>query len=113
MLAKPGRDLDSDLGAARLLARLHHDDEARAIVDSIARVGKRAKYINEGLVAGAYAELGDVDRTLEWLERTRTSQGSFLGVLYVQLAGTRLQGNPRIVEFGRRIGLPDPPPYWR
>ena len=89
------------------------DAEARSIADSLAQLARGGAYVNESHLLKAYASIGDVPRTLEWLERAKRSNNSVLGGLYFLLANSRVRGDPRIVAFAKRIGLPDPPPYWR
>ena len=105
--------LRARVGLVHMLGLWHRDAEARSIADSLAQLARGGAYVNEIHLVKAYASIGDVPRTLEWLERAHRSNNSVLGGLYFELADTRVSGDPRIVAFAKRIGLPNPPPYWR
>jgi hypothetical protein len=60
------------------------------------------------LVAQAYAERGDIDKTLEWLERTWARRDTAIHRLLYDLLLLRFRDDARFAEFCNKIGLPSP-----
>lgn len=60
------------------------------------------------MVAQAYALRGDLDRTLEWLERTWEVRDTDIHQLLYDPLLLRFRDDPRLIAFCRKIGLPPP-----
>jgi tetratricopeptide (TPR) repeat protein len=60
-------------------------------------------------VAGAFAEAGDRDRAIEWLERAYTAREPGLLHVPASVAFESLRDDPRFQDLLRRVGIRMPP----
>lgn len=59
-------------------------------------------------IAAAYANLGDKDKALAWLEKAyQAREGILLGMINSDPSFKNLQGDPRYSDLMRRLGLPE------
>ena len=103
--ARGDRLTEACLGVA--YAKLSRDEEARSIIEALAR-RREDGYLSAFPLAMVHMALGDTDEAIEWLEqmyRDRDPMGIFLAVgQTVQLARDEgFFGDPRWVGLRRRI----------
>jgi tetratricopeptide (TPR) repeat protein len=66
-----------------------------------------AQYFPALDVAGAYAKVGNKEKTLEWLEKSYAERDGNLTLVKSYPEYNNLRGDPRFRQLLRRIGLPD------
>ena len=64
------------------------------------------------VVAGDYAQAGEEEKSLKWLEKAyQAREGAELTLLAVDPIWKNLHGDPRFLDLLKRIGLPNPLPW--
>ena len=65
------------------------------------------RYFPSLSVAGAYARVGDMQKAMDWLQKSYTERDGNLTLVksYPEFKG--LRGDPRFVDLLKRIGLPE------
>ncbi len=69
---------------------------------------ERAKtgYVAPFRLAGAHAQVGEIDLAFEWLERAYQQRDP--GMVYLRVAvDPRMHSDPRFVDLVRRVGFPE------
>ncbi len=96
-----GFDLASTYAAAGQSA-----DARRQLTTCVLRLQQQKRYIRPGWVAEVYANLGDNDDAITWLERGYREHDDFLALLRVWPAFDRLRSDPRFQALVRRMNFP-------
>jgi serine/threonine protein kinase/Tfp pilus assembly protein PilF len=79
--------------------------EALQILDDLTRLAKQ-KYVAPHFFAGIYADLGEDDCAIEYLERSYEENSHWLIYLHIDPSMDGLRSNPRFQDLLRRVGLP-------
>ncbi len=90
------------------LHRLGRQDEARrrgARLDSTLRARSGGRYLDPGLIATWYAQMGDVERTLAQLELALSIDSRYVAHLRDPFFFSEVKGEPRFEAFVRKAGL--------
>lgn len=96
-----GFDLAATYAAAGQAA-----EARRQLTDCVLRLQQQKRYIRPGWVAEVYANLGDNDEAITWLERGYREHDDFLALLKVWPAFDGLRSDPRFQALIRRINFP-------
>ncbi len=78
--------------------------DSRYLLQQLSCAWKR-KYVRATYVARLYADLGDRERALEWLEKAYTERDSNLLFLKTDQSWDSLRADPRFASLEHRIGL--------
>src|SRR5690348_444704 len=81
---------------------------ARAAMDSALRTAERQP-VQAGVIADAYAGMGDKASALDWLERAYAEHSNDMTALKVNPGFDGLRGDPRFQRLLERVGLAPPP----
>jgi TolB-like protein len=87
---------------AQALAALRREEEARAILDALEN---EERWVRPEFLAGAYGELGDLDRAFQKLEEALAARSAGLVYLHIDPAYASLRDDPRFGDMVRRVGL--------
>lgn len=87
---------------AQALAALDRDDEAREILNGLEN---EERYVRAEFLAGAYGELGDMDRAFGKLEEALAGRSAGLVYLHIDPAYDCLHDDPRFADVVGRVGL--------
>ena len=87
---------------AQALAVLGRGDEAREILDALEN---EERYVRPEFLAGAYGELGDLDRAFEKLDEALEARSAGLVYLHIDPAYDSLHDDPRFASIVGRVGL--------
>jgi len=103
--------LDGNLKFADLLGRAYTQGGFHAVVEqelknALSENGK--KYVNPVGVAEAYAQLGDVPRALEWLEKGYEAHASGMEFLAISRGFDGIRSDPGFRYWLSVLNLPDP-----
>ena len=100
-------DPTTQLFVAMTLATLGDDDKALTIAEKWAKQWDRSDtYVSAGSLAAIYAELGDAERAMFWLEKSRENYD--IMILFLDFPSfDNLRGNPRFAEFIKGLQLPE------
>jgi eukaryotic-like serine/threonine-protein kinase len=79
--------------------------EAIQILDDLQKLAKE-RYVVPHFFAGIYADLGDHDRALEYLEKSYAEHCHWLIYLHIDPSLDDLRNDPRFQDLLRRVGLP-------
>lgn len=66
----------------------------------------RTRFIAPSWIAGSYAEAGDVDNALDWLERAEQARDPQMPYYATHPSPTGLENQPRYLAIRQRMGLP-------
>ena len=91
-------------GMAYIYGRAGRMTKARAAMDSSLGAAQRQP-VEAGVIAGAYAGLGDTEQALDWLERAYAQHANDMTTLKVNPAFDLLRGDPRYQRLLERVGL--------
>jgi tetratricopeptide (TPR) repeat protein len=80
-------------------------DEALQKLNQLTEIA-RHRYVSAYSVAMVYAELGDKDQALNWLEKGYQERATKMAFLKIDPFFDNLRSEPRFVELVRRVGLP-------
>jgi serine/threonine protein kinase/Tfp pilus assembly protein PilF len=83
--------------------------EALQILDDLAKLAER-KYVASHFFAGIHIGLGEIDRALEYLEKSYEEHSHWLIYLHMDPSMDDLRNDPRFQDLVKRVGLPAPPP---
>ena len=97
-------DHDSYLGF--LYARMGRRDDARRILDNLARASTQ-EYVDPWYSARVYAGLGDNDQAIAWLEKAYQNRSAMLAQLKVEGFFDPLRSDPRFQDLVARMGFPE------
>jgi tetratricopeptide (TPR) repeat protein len=78
--------------------------DAQYLVQKLSFAWKR-KYVRATYIARLYADLGDRERALEWLEKAYTERDSNLLFLKTDGSWDSLRADPRFASLTHRVGL--------
>ncbi|MGB6788879.1 MAG: tetratricopeptide repeat protein, partial [Candidatus Acidiferrales bacterium] len=78
----------------------------RQLTECVLRLQQQKRYIRPGWVAEVYANLGDKDEAITWLERGYREHDDFLALLKVWPAFDGLRSDPRFQALIRRMNFP-------
>ena len=78
--------------------------DAKAIETLLAR--RKTAYASAYLIAALYAELGDRDQALRWLDTAYQERAPEMEGLKTDFALDPLRSDPRFAELLRKVGLP-------
>jgi TolB-like protein/Tfp pilus assembly protein PilF len=94
------------LGLARSYAASGKKAEARKVLDELSALSKR-QYVMPSLMAAAYAELGDKEKTFLWLDKAYEGRDAWLGLtVKSEPAFDPLRDRPRFQELVARMNFP-------
>lgn len=98
---------DAQLMMAMTLAALGDDQKALTIAEAVEEKWVHpGSYRFAGALATIYSKLGDSDRAMRWLQRSRENRD--LIILFLDLeAFDGLRGDPRFIKLVRALGLPE------
>ncbi len=96
-----GFDLAATYAAAGQAA-----EARRQLTGCVLRLQQQKRYIRPGWVAEVYANLGDKDEAITWLERGYREHDDFLALLKVWPAFDGLRSDPRFQALIRRMNFP-------
>jgi TolB-like protein/class 3 adenylate cyclase/Flp pilus assembly protein TadD len=102
VLAMPGGDWGeslAELGCA--LAKSGDTEAAKKIIQQLQERSAR-EYISPYVIATIYADLGDEDKTLEWLEKAIPERSTWLAFIKVEPKFDRFRSDPRFAAFVER-----------
>jgi TolB-like protein/Flp pilus assembly protein TadD len=80
-------------------------DEALQTLNQLAEIAGH-RYVSAYSVAMVYAELGEKDQALNWLEKGYQERATKMVFLKIDPFFDNLRSDPRFVELVRRVGLP-------
>ena len=83
--------------------------EALQILDDLAKLAER-KYVASHFFAGIHIGLGEIDRALEYLEKSYEEHSHWLIYLHMDPSMDDLRNDPRFQDLVKRVGLPALPP---
>jgi len=92
---------------AQTLATAGRRKEAMRILDELMELAKE-KYVAPYFFAGIHVGLGEVDRAMEYLEKSYEEHSHWLMYLHMDPGMDGLRSNPRFQDLLRRVGLPLP-----
>ena len=96
----------------RVYAEAGYRDSALAVARYLAQLANREEttheYITPYGIATIYSALGDFDKALEWLDRGVRERSEDLVLIGVDPRMSRLRADPRLAEWMRRRGVPNP-----
>jgi TolB-like protein/DNA-binding winged helix-turn-helix (wHTH) protein len=78
-------------------------DDPKYLLHKLSLFWKR-KYVRASYIARLYADVGDKERALEWLEKAFTERDSDLLLLDTDRSWDRLRDDPRFVALAHRVG---------
>ena len=78
----------------------------RQLTACVLRLQQQKRYIRPGWVAEVYANLGDKEQAMTWLERGFREHDDFLALLRVWPAFDSLRADPRFQALVRRMNFP-------
>jgi tetratricopeptide (TPR) repeat protein len=103
------RALDDDPWVLALLGHAYaisgKRDEALKTLDQLKETS-RQRYVREYSFAVVYAELGEKDQALQWLEKGYQDRADDLTLLKVDPLLDKLRSDPRLADLVKRVGLP-------
>ena len=82
------------------------EDEARALLAELEDRSAR-EWIPPMAISLIYANLGEIDRALDWLERSYDARGFWLVALRTDPAFDPMRSNPRFDELLDRLDFPE------
>lgn len=91
------------LGLAYALAG--RTDDAHATLARLQQFADEGRHVPHVEWAAIYAGLGDVDASIEWLEKAYTDRVSNLALNRFRASSKIIENDPRFTELFRRIGL--------
>ena len=80
-------------------------DEARQTLDDLSKLAVH-KYVAPHFFAGIYLGLGEIDRAIEFLEKSYEEHSHWLIYIHMDPSMDELRGNPRFQDLLGRVGLP-------
>lgn len=86
-------------------AKAGNRSKAKKVIERLMEQSKQ-RYVCSFDMASIYAGLGDLDQSLQWLEKAYNERSDCLPWAGVDLRLDPLRGNPRFQDLLRRIGLP-------
>ncbi len=92
-------------GLAITYARMGKTAEAREVLGRLEEYD-RTHYVNPIFLAGIHASLGELDRAMEYVERSITDRTVLAGGLSAWPELAPLRSDPRFVALIKRVGLP-------
>jgi tetratricopeptide (TPR) repeat protein len=90
---------------AQTFAAAGRRSQAAEILDELTRLAKQ-KYIAPYFFAGIHAALGEVDRAIEFLEKSCEEHSHWLIYLHIDPGMDGLRSHPRFQDLLRRVGVP-------
>jgi adenylate cyclase len=96
--------LTSALGCAYGLAG--KKDEAQQIVDGFIEISKKA-YFSPMFISRVYAGMGDVDKSIDWLEKAYEDRDPLLLNIKAVPSHDYMHANPRFIALLKKMGLED------
>jgi adenylate cyclase len=96
--------LTSALGCAYGLAG--KKDEAQQIVDGFIEISKKG-YFSPMFISRVYAGMGDVDKSIDWLEKAYEDRDPLLLNIKVVPSHDYMHANPRFIALLKKMGLED------
>jgi len=96
--------LTSALGCAYGLAG--KKDEAQQIVDGFIEISKKG-YFSPMFISRVYAGMGDVDKSIDWLEKAYEDRDPLLLHIKVVPSHDYMHANPRFIALLKKMGLED------
>jgi len=90
---------------AHTYAMAGRTDEARQTLDALSRLALH-KYVAPQFFAGIYLGLEEIDRALEFLEKSFEEHSHWLIYLHMDPSLDGLRDNPRFQDLLERVGLP-------
>jgi serine/threonine-protein kinase len=103
---EPYRQSGFDLAAAYAAAG-NPGEARRRFAKEMRRLQETHAYIRPGWIAEVYANLGDDDQALHWLEEAYRQHDEWLVTLKVWPRFDRLRSNARFQNLLRRMNFPD------
>ncbi len=101
-------ELGGDAESATTVRRIYNERGYKALLEwQLAEIQKQAakKYVSPHKIAAAYAELGDKERTLYYLERAYQARAPRLVRVHLEPRYDFLHDDPRFQALVRKIGL--------
>src|ERR1700720_801618 len=92
---------------AQTLATAGKREKAIQILNELTNLTKQ-KYVAPYFFAGIHIGLGEDDRAIEYLEKSREEHSHWLIYLHLDPSMDGLRSNPRFQDLSRRVGLPLP-----
>jgi tetratricopeptide (TPR) repeat protein len=80
-------------------------DQAIQILNDLTELAKR-RYVPSYFFAGIHIGLGEIDRAIEYLEKSYEEHSHWLIYLHIDPGMDDLRSNPRFQDLLRRVGLP-------
>ena len=102
--AIPGAKAASLVLSALAKALAGRTPEAYADLQQLQELSKH-QYVPAVYMAGAYANLGEKDESIKWLEQAYQDRANYVVFLAVEPSFDSLRSDPRFVSLLRRIGL--------
>ena len=90
---------------AQTFATANQKDKAIQILDDLTKLAKE-KYVAAYFFAGIYIGLGELDRAMEFLEKSYEEHSHWLIYLHIDPSMDDLRSSPRFQDLLRRVGLP-------
>jgi tetratricopeptide (TPR) repeat protein len=90
---------------AQTLATAGRTKKAIQILDDLTKLSKQ-KYVSSYFFAGIHVGLGEIDRAIEYLEKSYEEHSHWLIYLHIDPGMDDLRSNPRFQDLLRRVGLP-------
>jgi serine/threonine-protein kinase len=100
-----GGSLLMSAALAQTFATAGRKSQAIEILDELTSLTEQ-KYVAPYFFAGIHASLGDVDRAIEYLEKSYEERSHWLIYLHIDPGMDGLRSDPRFQDLLRRIGLP-------
>ncbi|MEO7674439.1 MAG: tetratricopeptide repeat protein, partial [Pyrinomonadaceae bacterium] len=94
----------SDVGLIGTLIQIGKADEARAILKQMLDLSK-TRFVPPFHIALVYAQLGEPDKALEWLERSYQQRDPKMTFLKVEPRLKNLRDDPRFRDLTQRVGF--------
>ena len=101
------RELESEPRIISALAYAYgatgSNEKAKALIAELESESAQ-RYVSPFSIAIAYAGLGDDEKAIDWLEKTKAERSDAMGILKVHPLLLRLHSNPRFIQLTRDVG---------
>ena len=88
-------------------AKAGRRNEAQTVLEQLLRERESGKYVMASHIAIIYAELGDKDEALRWLEKGYEERSAWMVYLKTDIRYDPLRSEPRFCDLMRRMNFPD------
>ena len=88
---------------AVVYARMGRTEEARVILRELLAKA-RNQYVPPSTISGVYGALGDIERALDWMERSYDEGSNFVAYMAVEPWSDQLRSHPRFQSILQRTG---------